>query len=112
MDALGCNVDKKHLLDILAFLLWGENATLEVSPSDTRFMKKLYKEILADLKNQIAYRHNSPDDYEALNMKCRGRSGSGAPFSHSRRWYRLSDKVHSKASRNWNFSYLPSITCC
>ena len=71
MDALDCNIDKKHLLDILALLLWGENTTLEVSTSDTRFMKRLYKEILADLKNQIAYRHNSPDDYEALNMKCR-----------------------------------------
>ena len=66
MDALDCNVDKKHLLDILALLLWGSTT----SPSDTRFMKRLYKEILADLKNQIAYRHNSPDDYEALNMKC------------------------------------------
>ena len=71
MDALGCNVDKKHLLDILALLLWGENTTLEVTPFDSRFMKRLYKEILADLKSQIAYRHNAPNDYEALNIKCR-----------------------------------------
>ena len=55
MDALDCNVDKKHLLDILALLLWGENTTLEVTPFDSRFMKRLYKEILADLKSQIAY---------------------------------------------------------
>ena len=71
MDALDSNVDKKHLLDILALLLWEGNTTLEVSSFDTRFMKRLYKEILVDLKSQIECRHSAPDDYETLSMKCR-----------------------------------------
>lgn len=71
MDTLNCNADKKQLLDILALLLWGEKTPPESSPFDIKFMKRLYKEILADLKSQIAYRHSTPDDYETLNMKCR-----------------------------------------
>ena len=50
----------------MALLLWEEQTAPEVSS-----MKRLYKEILVDLKSQIACRHNAPDDYEALNMKCR-----------------------------------------
>ena len=47
MDTLSCNVDKKQLLDILALLLWGEKDS-ELSPFDIKFVKRLYKEILAD----------------------------------------------------------------
>ncbi|NLA27792.1 MAG: hypothetical protein GX878_10410 [Firmicutes bacterium] len=71
MDVLDCNVDKKHLLDILALLLWEEKTAPEVSPFDIEFMKRLYKEILVDLKSQIACRHSAPDNYETLNMRCR-----------------------------------------
>jgi hypothetical protein len=73
MNVLNCNVDKKHLLDMLALLLWGEKTSHELSPFYVKFGKRLYKEILADLKNQIAYRQNiSLNNYDfcALNMKC------------------------------------------
>ena len=70
MDTLSCNVDKKQLLDILALLLWGEKDS-EISPFDIKFVKRLYKEILADLKSQIASRHSTLDDYKTLNMRCR-----------------------------------------
>ncbi len=69
MDILSCNADKKHLLDILALLLWEEKVF--VSPFDIKFMKKLYRVILADLKNQTGYRHDNPDDYDHLNLRCR-----------------------------------------
>jgi hypothetical protein len=74
MDALNSNVEKKNLLDMLALLLWEEKTAHELSPYHIKFGKKLYKEILADLKSRAAYwRETSPDRYDfgTLNMGCR-----------------------------------------
>ncbi len=73
MNALNSNVDKKHLLDMLALLLWEDKTAHELSPFHIKFGKKLYKEILADLKSQAAYWQNiSSDRYDfgTLNMGC------------------------------------------
>lgn len=73
MDALNSNADKKHLLDMLAFLLWEEKTTHELSPFHIKFGKKLYKELLAELKSQAAYWQNaSPSrfDFGTLNIGC------------------------------------------
>lgn len=74
MDALNCNVGKKNLLDMLALLLWEEKTAHELSPFHINFGKRLYKEVLADLKSQTAYwQDTSPDRYDfgTLNMGCR-----------------------------------------
>jgi len=43
------------------------------SPDPVNFSvtENIYKEILADLKSQIASRHSTLDDYKTLNMRCR-----------------------------------------
>lgn len=77
MDALNSNVNKMHLLDMLALLLWEEKTFHELSPFHIKFGKRLYKEILADLKSRAAYWQNaSPNsyDFDTLNMGCRNLS--------------------------------------
>ena len=74
MDVLDSKSEKKHLLDMLAFLLWEEKTSHELSPFHIKLGKRLYKEILADLKNQAAYWHvTAPDHYDfgTLNIGCR-----------------------------------------
>jgi hypothetical protein len=74
MDALNCNAGKKYLLDMLALLLWEEKTAHELSPFHIKFGKRLYKEILTDLKSRAAYwQETSPDRYDfgTLNMGCR-----------------------------------------
>jgi hypothetical protein len=74
MDALNSNVEKKHLLDMLALLLWEEKTAHELSPFHIKFGKRLYKEILLNLKSQTEYwQSTSPDRYDfgTLNMGCR-----------------------------------------
>ena len=73
MNALSSNADKKHLLDMLALLLWEEKTAHELSPLHIKLGKKLYKEILAGLKSQAAYWQNtSPERYDfgTLNLGC------------------------------------------
>ncbi len=73
MEALESNMDKKNLLDMLAYLLWDEKTALELGDYHIKFGKKLYKEILAELKNQAAYWQNtSPSrfDFGTLNLGC------------------------------------------
>jgi len=74
MDALNSNAEKKNLLDILALLLWEEKTSHELSPYHIKFGKRLYKEILADLKSRAAYWQETSlerYDFGTLNMGCR-----------------------------------------
>ena len=74
MEALNRNVDKKHLLDMLALLLWEEKTLYELSPFHIQLGKRLYKEILADLKSRVAYWQNTSSDrcdFGTLNTGCR-----------------------------------------
>ncbi len=73
MDALDTRSEKMHLLDMLAFLLWEEKTSHELSPFHIQLGKKLYKNILDELKSQAAYWHvTAPDryDYGTLNIGC------------------------------------------
>ncbi len=73
MNILDSKLEKKHMLDMLAFLLWEEKTAYELSPFHIKLGKKLYKEILADLKSQAAYWHvTTPDRYDfgTLNIGC------------------------------------------
>lgn len=73
MEALESSMDKKNLLDMLAYLLWEESTARELSEHHIKFGKKLYKEILAELKIQAAYWQNtSPSrfDFGTLNLGC------------------------------------------
>lgn len=72
MDALESNLDKKYLLDLLAYLLWEEKTAHELSFSHINLCKRLYQEILQELKNQAAHWKNSShqDDFGAINLQC------------------------------------------
>ena len=73
MDALESNIGKKNLLDLLAYLLWEENTAQELSVFHIDFGKRLYKEILEELKRQAAHWQNiSPNRYDfgTLNLGC------------------------------------------
>ncbi len=73
MDALASKMDKKYLLDMLAYLLWEEKTAYDLGFMYIKLCKNLYKEILEELKNQAAQWQNSPshqDDFGAINMKC------------------------------------------
>lgn len=73
MNSLESNMDKKHLLDMLAYLLWEESAACELSVFHIDFGKRLYKEILADLKKQADHWQNSSthrDDFGTINLEC------------------------------------------
>jgi len=77
MDVLDSKSEKIHLLDMLAILLWEEKTARELSPYQIKLGKRLYTEILADLKNQAAYWHvTAPDHYDfgTLNIGCRSLS--------------------------------------
>ena len=73
MDTLESTMGKKNLLDMLAYLLWEESAARELSDNHIKFGKKLYKEVLAELKSQASYWQNtSPSrfDFGTLNVGC------------------------------------------
>lgn len=74
MNILESKSEKLSLLDMLAVLLWEEKIVRELSPYQIKLGKRLYTEILADLKNQAAYWHvTAPDHYDfgTLNIGCR-----------------------------------------
>ncbi len=62
-------IQKRYLLDILAYFLWDENAHLELSQRHVPFGKKLYKEILEGMKKDICY-GNDVEDFACMDMEC------------------------------------------
>jgi len=76
MIILDSDVDKKSLLDILAYLLWEEKATNELSMFHIDFTKSLYKKILEEIKRQVEQWQDSSyrDDFSSINLECRDMS--------------------------------------
>lgn len=73
MEALDSNMDKKYLLDVLAYFLWEEKTACELGFLYIRLCKRLYKEILEELKKEAAlWQDSSPyrDDFGTINRKC------------------------------------------
>ncbi len=72
MNALDCNLSKKNLLDLLAYVLWEENAAHELSSFHLRFGQRLYKEILQELKSQARQWQTSAyrDSFGNINLEC------------------------------------------
>lgn len=72
MYALDCNLNKKNLLDLLAYVLWEENTANELSDFHIRFGQRLYKEILQELKGQAQQWRNSTyqDSFGDINLEC------------------------------------------
>ncbi len=73
MDALDSNMDKKYLLDMLAYLLWDDKTAHEFGFLHINLCKKIYKEILEELKRQAAHWQNSSpgrNDFGTINLEC------------------------------------------
>lgn len=77
MDILESKAEKRNLLDMLAILLWEEKTVRELDLYQIKLGKRLYTEILADLKNEAAYwQVTAPEHYDVgtLNIGCRSLS--------------------------------------
>jgi len=66
------NIDKKSLLDILAYILWDEQMVNELGTCHIDLSERLYKEILSELRGQAEQHSVSCSDaFTTINLKCR-----------------------------------------
>ncbi len=72
MHILSDNIDKRYLLDMIACLLWYEGIEYELSNSHIKFGKKLYREILDTLKNDVQDWKTSKyrSEFGNINLEC------------------------------------------
>lgn len=72
MHILSDDVDKRYLLDMIAYLLWHEETEYELSSSHIKFGKKLYREVLDTLKNdsQQWKASKNRNEFGNINLEC------------------------------------------
>jgi len=70
MRALEGRMEKRLLLDMLAYLLWNKDTLYELSPHHLRFGKKLYAEVLNELKEEAELDSINVRAFGLMNMEC------------------------------------------
>ncbi len=97
MYVLSGNIDKRHLLDMIAYLLWQEETEHELSNSHIKFGKKLYREVLNTLKDEAQQWKNSKykNEFGDINLECQD---LGNLFFLEKRLERLEQRLVEKNS--------------
>lgn len=74
MKVLDSKIDKRYILDLMAYLLCDQGFAYEFGCSHVNLCLKLYKEVLAELKNQLEQDltiAGGLSDFAMLSLECR-----------------------------------------
>jgi len=74
LKTLDSKIDKRYFLDIMAYLLCDQSLAYELGHSHVNLCLKLYKEVLAELKNHLEQDltiASGLDDFAMLSLECR-----------------------------------------
>jgi len=74
LRVLDGKIDKRYFLDMMAYLLCDQSFAYELGHSHVNLCLKLYKEVLAELKNQLEQDltiAGGLDDFAMISLECR-----------------------------------------
>lgn|GEM_PF-1245000 len=74
MNVLDSKIDKRYFLDIMAYLLCDQSFAYDLGHSHLNLCLKLYKEVLARLKNHLEQDlaiAGGLDDFNMISLECR-----------------------------------------